>query len=68
VRASGPTAWPAHASPHLVDADLDAALPSGFLLGRSDPTDPLVPRQRGDIGPEALGSSVRFDSPPKVCW
>jgi len=68
VRASGPTARPAHASPHLIDADLDAALPSGVLLGRSDPTDPLVPRQRGDIGPEALGSGVRFDGPPEVCW
>ena len=61
VRASGPTARPAHASLHLIDADLDAALPSGFLLGRSDPTDPLVSRQRGDIGPKALGSGVKLD-------
>ena len=68
VRASGPTARPAHASPHLIDADLDAALPSGFLLGRSDPTDPLVSCQRGDIVPETLGSGVRFDGLPKVCW
>ena len=68
VRASGPTAGPAHASPHLIDADLDAALPRGFLLGRSDPTDPLVSRQRGNVGPEALGSGVRFDGPAEICW
>ena len=68
MRASGPTARPAHASSHLIDADLDAALPSGFLLSRGDPTDPLVSRQRGDIGPEALGSGARFDGLPKVCW
>src|ERR1044072_67206 len=46
VRASRPTARPAHASPHLIDADLDAAFPGGFLLCRSDPTNPLVSRQR----------------------
>ena len=67
VGASGPTARPAHASPHLIDADLDAAFPGGFLLGRTDPTDPLVPRQWGDIGPEALGSGVGFDRSPEVC-
>ena len=33
VRASGPTARPAHASPHLIDANLDAALSGVFLLG-----------------------------------
>jgi hypothetical protein len=68
VRASGPTARPAHASPHLIDADLDAALPGGFLLGRSDPTDPLVSRQRGDIGPKARGSGVKLDGFSEICW
>jgi hypothetical protein len=67
VRASGPTARPAHASPHLINADLDAALPGGFLLCRSDPADPLVSRQRSDIGPEALRSGVAFDGLPEVC-
>ena len=68
MRASGPTARPAHASPHLIDADLDAALPGGFLLGRSDPTDPLVSRQRGDIGPKARGSGVKLDGFSEICW
>jgi len=68
VRASGPTARPAHASSHLIDADLDAALPGGFLLGRSDPTDPLVSRQRGDIGPNARGSGVKLDGFSEICW
>ena len=68
VRASGPTARPAHASLHLIDADLDAALPGGFLLGRSDPTDPLVSRQRGDIGPKARGSGVNLDGFSEICW
>ena len=67
VRASGPTARPAHASAHLIDADLDAAFPSTFFLDRCDPTDPLVSRQWGDIGPEALGSGVGFDRSPEVC-
>jgi hypothetical protein len=68
VRASGPTARPAHASLHLINADLDAALPGGFLLGRSDPADPLVSRQRGDIGPKARGSGVKLDGFSEICW
>ena len=67
VRASGPTARPAHASAHLIDADFDAAFSSTFFFGRGDPTDPLVSRQRGNIGPEALGSGVGFDGSPEVC-
>jgi hypothetical protein len=61
VWTSRPTARPAHTSPHLIDADLDAALSGGFLLSRCDPTDPLVAGQRGDIGPEAFGSGIKLD-------
>ena len=68
VRASGPTAWPAHAQTHLINVDLDAAFPSRLLLGRSDPTDPLVARQRSYLGPEAYRSGVRFDGSPEICW
>jgi len=68
VRASGPTARPAHASAQLIDADLDAALPSLFFLGRRDPTDPFVSRQWGDIGPEALRSGIGFYGFPDICW
>jgi hypothetical protein len=56
-----------HASPQLIDANFDAAFPSLFLLGRCDPTDPLVSRQWGDIGPEARSSGVGFDGSPEVC-
>src|SRR5262245_51048138 len=42
VRAAGPTARPAHSSTHLIEADVDAAFPRLFFLGRRDPTDPLV--------------------------
>ena len=67
VWASGPTAGPTHASAHLIDSDLDAALPRVVFLGRSDPTDPLVSRQWGNIGPEALGGDVGFDGSAEVC-
>ena len=68
VRASGPTARPAHASAQLIDADLDAALPSLFFLGRRDPTDPFVSRQWSDIDPEALRSGIGFYGFPDICW
>ena len=59
--ASGPTARPAHATAHLVNSNLDAAFSSGFLLGGDDPTDPLIPRQRGDVGPKVLGCGIHLD-------
>jgi hypothetical protein len=61
MRAAGPTARPAHSSTHLIEANLDAAFPGHFLLGRSDPTDPLVSRKRGNSGQEAFRSGVGFD-------
>jgi hypothetical protein len=67
VRASGPTARPAHASLHLIDANLNAALSGGILLGRSNPTDPLVSRQRGYVGPEVLGSGIKLDGFSEIC-
>jgi len=66
VRASGPTARPAHASAQLIDADLNAAFSRLFFLGRCNPTDPLVSRQWGDIGPDAFRSGIGFDGFPKV--
>jgi hypothetical protein len=67
VRAAGPTARPAHSSTHLIEADLDAAFPGLFFLGRGDPTDPLVSRQRADSGPEAFRSGIGFDGSPEIC-
>jgi hypothetical protein len=66
VRAAGPTARPAHSSTHLVEADLDAAFPGFFFPGGRYPADPLVSRQRRDIGPQAFRSGVGFDGFPKV--
>jgi hypothetical protein len=68
VWASGPTAGPAHASVQLIDADLDATLPSLFFLGRRDPTDPFVSRQCGDFGPETLRSGIGFYGFAEICW
>ena len=66
VRASGPAARPAHASAHLVDADLDAAFPCGILPGRSNPADPLVSGERRNVGPQAPGRKVGHDGFSKV--
>ena len=64
--ASGPTARPAHATAHLVNAHLNAALPGGFLLGRGDPTDPFVTSQRGNVGPKVLGCGIQLDGLSEV--
>jgi len=66
MRASRPTAGPAHAALHLIDADLDTAFPCGSLLGRRDPTDPLIPSQRRDIGPQLLGRRAGLDGRTKI--
>jgi hypothetical protein len=67
VGASGPTARPAHATAHLINSDLDAALSGGFLLGRGDPTDPLVTRQRGNVRPKVLGCGIQLDRLSEIC-
>lgn len=66
MRATGPTAWPPHASTHLIETDLDTPLSRLFFPGRRDPTDPLVSRQRGDCRPEACHRCVGFDGPAEV--
>ena len=67
VRASRPAARPAHASAHLVDADLDATFPCGILPGRSNPADPLVSGERRNVVPQAPGRKVGHDGISKVC-
>lgn len=66
--ASGPTAWPAHPSAHLVQADLDTPFSGFFLLGRCNPAYPLISRDRGYSGPETPGCAIGFDGLPKVGW
>ena len=65
--ASGPTARPAHATAHLINSNLDAALSGDFLLGRGNPTDPLVTRQRGNVGPKVLGCGIQLDGLSEIC-
>lgn len=59
--APGPTARPAHATADLINSNLDATLSGDFLLGRGNPTDPLVTRQRGKVGPQVLGGGIQLD-------
>jgi len=61
MRATGPTARPAQALAHLVEADLDAALAGLFFPGRADPADPLVPRQWRDVQPQAFGVGIGIE-------
>jgi hypothetical protein len=67
VWASGPTARPAHATAHLINSNLDAALSGGFLLGRGHPTDPLVTRQRGNVGPKVRDCGIQLDRLSEIC-
>ena len=67
VRAAGPAARPPHALSHLIDTDLDATFPGRFLLWRGDPADPLVSRQRGDIGPETGGGDIKLYGLSEIC-
>lgn len=61
VWASGPTARPAHATAHLINSNFDAPLSGGFLLGRGDPTDPFITRQRSNVGPKVLGCGIQLN-------
>jgi len=66
VWTSGPTARPTHATAHLINSNLNAALSGGFLLSRGDPTDPLVTRQRGNFGPKVRGYGIKLDGPSEI--
>lgn len=66
VRATGPAARPAHSPTHLVETDLNAALPGLLLPGRGDPAYPFISRQRGNGGPGTLHGSVGLDGLPEV--
>ena len=60
MRATGPTTRPAHPVAHFIQAHGDAAASGGGLLGRGDPTNPLVARQGRDIQPERAHRLVRL--------
>jgi hypothetical protein len=67
MRTTGPTAGPPHTFTHLVEAD-GYATSSGFVFfSGSNPTDPLVPCQRGDVRPHLLRDRVVLDCFAEVC-
>jgi hypothetical protein len=68
VRAPRPTTRPAHAAAHLIDAYFDAAFSGGFLFGRRDPTNPLVTRQRGEVGPKPLSNGIKLNRLSEISW
>jgi hypothetical protein len=68
VRASRPTARPAHAAPHFIEANLNSPLPCGVFLRRRDPADPLISGHGSDLRPKAFRRGVRLDGFSEVCW
>jgi len=36
------------------------------LLSRGDPTNPLVTRERGDVGPKVRGYGIKLDGPLEI--
>ena len=68
MRATGPTARPAHPVAHFIEADLDPAVSGVSLLRRRHPADPLIARQRRDIRPDIPHHTVRADGFAKIRW
>ena len=68
MRATLPTARPAHAAAHLIEPYSDTMGSRFLFLCGSDPADPLVAREWRDIRPHAFHLSVRLDCPSKICW
>ena len=66
MRAPRPAARPPQAAVHFVEPDRDAALSGVVLLGRSDPADPLIARERGKVGPKISGPVIRSQRGPQI--
>lgn len=58
MRASGPTARPAHPFAHFVQAHRNPPLSRFFLLGRGHPANPLIARQRRYFLPQGESSNI----------
>jgi len=63
VRAAGPATGPAHAAFKLGERLLNPDLSRLRLLAGGDPTNPLIPRERGNIVPERLHRWARINRP-----
>ena len=68
MRATSPTTWSAHAFAHFIKTDCYTAVPSFIFLGRYDPADPFIARERCDIRPYSFHFSVRLDCFAKIRW
>ena len=51
MRASGPTAWPAHSTLELRESLFNANISCLCLFAGGDPADPLIAREWGDVLP-----------------
>lgn len=56
---ASPATRSAHAFVHLVEADGNTTPSRFILLGRRDPADPLITRERSDVCPHASNARVR---------
>jgi hypothetical protein len=59
MRAAGPTTGAAFTLPKVLNRALDSAAARCFLLGRDDPTNPFIARQRRQIFPSRLRGCFR---------
>jgi hypothetical protein len=66
MRAAAPTTGPAHPFSHFVETHLYTSFPGLVLLGRRNPADPLIPRQRCDICPHFLHYRFGLDRFSKI--
>ena len=68
MRASRPATRPSRAASHFIEADRDATRSGLIFLGRDNPANPLIARERRNIRPQRLRLSIRLNRPAKICW
>lgn len=52
MRTAGPATGPPHTFPHFVETDSDTLVSRFRFCAGNHPTNPFVPRQRGDVLPQ----------------
>src|SRR5215469_7700636 len=67
MRASRPTARPAHAFSHFIETDFYAAVPRLVFLGGGDPAYPLIACQWRNARPYIHDNCVGLDRLAKIC-
>ena len=66
MRAAGPTARTAHAFAHFIKADCYTTVSGFIFLGRCNPANPFIARERCDIRPYILCHRIRIDCFAKI--